>query len=48
MPFEIRKVKGGWKVVSADTGKAHSKKPLSKKNAEAQRSAIVTNYYRKG
>jgi hypothetical protein len=36
MPYELKKVKNGYYVVSVDTGKKHSKKPLTKAKAEAQ------------
>ena len=32
----IEKLKGGFKVKNKDTGKTYSKKPIPKKNAEAQ------------
>jgi hypothetical protein len=43
MPYEIRKTKGGYKVHSKDTGKAHSDKPLSKSKAKAQMRALYAN-----
>jgi hypothetical protein len=36
MVYELKKVKNGYYVVSVDTGKKHSKKPLTKAKAEAQ------------
>ena len=36
MPYELKKVKNGYYVVSIETGKKHSKRPLSKAKAEAQ------------
>lgn len=41
MPYKIRKVKGGYKVFSPKGAK--SKKPLSKKRAQAQQRAIYAN-----
>lgn len=40
MPYDIRKVKGGWVVVSTETGKKHSKHPLSEATAKAQMRAM--------
>ena len=36
MPYELKKVKNGYYVVSTETGKKHSKKPMTKAKAEAQ------------
>ena len=36
MPYMIKKVKGGYKVVNMETGKEHSKKGIPKSRAEAQ------------
>ena len=36
MPFHIEKVKGGYYVVTTDTGRKHSNHPISKEKAEAQ------------
>jgi len=36
MPYELKKVKNGYYIVSVETGKKHSKRPLSKAKAEAQ------------
>ena len=36
MPYELKKVKNGYYVVSIETGKKHSKKPMTKAKAEAQ------------
>ncbi len=36
MPWHLQKVKGGYKVVTDATGKAHSDKALSKKAAMGQ------------
>jgi len=36
MPYELKKVKNGYYVVSVETGKRHSKTPLTKAKAEAQ------------
>ena len=35
MPFELEKADGGFYVVSKDTGKRHSNKPLSRQRALA-------------
>lgn len=43
MPYKIVKVKGGEKVVSKDTGKVHSQKPLSHAKAIAQLRALYAN-----
>lgn len=43
MPYGIRKRGSGYKVVNKETGKTYSKKPMSKKKAEAQRAAIHAN-----
>ena len=43
MPYTITKVGGGYKVKSKDTGKTHSKKPLSKAKAMAQERAMYAN-----
>lgn len=43
MPYSIRKEKGGYKVMSKDTGKTHSNKPLSKARAMAQMRAMYAN-----
>lgn len=40
MPWHIAKVKGGYKVVTDDTGKAHSDKPMTRKAALAQLAAL--------
>jgi len=39
MPEEIRKVSGGYKVFTPNTG-AHSKKPMTLREATAQANAI--------
>jgi hypothetical protein len=36
MPYELKKMKNGYYVVSLETGKKHSKRPMSKAKAEAQ------------
>ena len=36
MPYDIKKVGTGYKVVNTATGKEHSKKPIPKARAEAQ------------
>jgi hypothetical protein len=43
MPYLIAKVPGGFKVITKATGETHSKKPLTKKVAEAQRRAIYAS-----
>jgi hypothetical protein len=43
MPYELRRVKGGHQIVSKDTGKVHSKKPMSKSKAKAQMRALYAN-----
>ena len=43
MPYKIKKVKGGEKVVSKDTGKTHSDKSLSHAQAVAQLTALYAN-----
>lgn len=36
----LKPVNGGYKVKSKDTGKTHSKKPMSKRKAKAQMRAL--------
>jgi hypothetical protein len=36
MPYELKKVKNGYYVISIETGKKHSKTPMTKAKAEAQ------------
>ena len=36
MPYELKKMKNGYYVVTVETGEKHSKRPLSKAKAEAQ------------
>ena len=36
MPYEIKKVPGGYFVVNTETGKKHSLRPMTKMNAQAQ------------
>lgn len=36
MPYELKKMKNGYYVVTIETGEKHSKRPLSKAKAEAQ------------
>lgn len=43
MPYNLQKSGGGYKVVSKDTGKTHSNKPLSKGKAKAQMRALYAN-----
>jgi len=46
MPYAIKKEKGGF-FVEDKSGKKFSKKPLTKKNAEKQRVAIVLSESKK-
>ena len=41
MPYSTKKVKGGVMNVNKKTGKATSKKPMTKDNAEKQKKAIA-------
>lgn len=43
MPYKVKKDKGGYKVTSPNHPQGFSKKPQSKKQAEAQRRAIEAN-----
>lgn len=43
MPYKIKKSGKGYKVCKKKGGKCFSKKPLSKKRAQAQRAAIAIN-----
>lgn len=45
MPFELKKVNRGWKVVD-DKGREYSRKPLSKKRATLQQRALYAAYNR--
>jgi len=40
MPYKLKVLKGGYKVVNKDTGKTYSKKPLTKKTAQKQLIAL--------
>jgi hypothetical protein len=40
MPYILSKAKGGYFVKTEDTGKKHSKKPLSKEMAQKQMKAL--------
>jgi hypothetical protein len=40
MPYALKKVAGGYVVVTQGTGKKHSKKPLSARAAKAQMAAM--------
>jgi hypothetical protein len=40
MPYSLKASKGGYYVVTEESGKKHSKKPLSKATAEAQMRAL--------
>ena len=41
--YELKKMKNGYYVVSVETGKKHSKRPLSKAKAEAQLRILLKN-----
>ena len=41
MPYDTKKMKGGVMNVNKKTGKATSKKPMTKANAEKQKKAIA-------
>ena len=43
MPYKLQKVKGGYKVVSKNTGRTHSRKPMTKAKATAQLRALYAN-----
>lgn len=43
MPYEITKVKGGFKVRNKNTGKTYSKKPMTKEKAQKQMAAMYAN-----
>ena len=43
MPYEVRKVQGGFKVFKKGSSKAYSKKAQSKAKAEAQMRALYAN-----
>jgi hypothetical protein len=45
MPYDLKKAKGGYYVVTEASGKKHSNKPLSKDMAERQMKAL---YYAMG
>lgn len=45
MPFELKKIKYGWKVVD-DKGREYSRRPLTKKRATAQLRALYSAYER--
>jgi hypothetical protein len=45
MPYEIKKVKGGYLV--CDEKKCYSNKPLTKKKAQKQRVAIAISEHKK-
>lgn len=47
MPYQVIKVKGGFKVKS-DNGTLLSNKPLTKEKAEKQRIAATLSYLRTG
>lgn len=43
MPYELKKVKGGWKVCKKDGSKCFSEKPLPRERALAQLRAIMAS-----
>ncbi len=43
MPWEVRKVPGGYKVYKVGTRKAYSKNPLSQEDAKAQMRALYAS-----
>ena len=43
MPYKLKKVGSGYKVAKKSGGKTFSKKPQTKKKAEAQMRAIYAN-----
>lgn len=43
MPYKVAKSGSGYKVKNKNTGKTYSKKPLTKKKAEAQMRALYAN-----
>lgn len=43
MPYKLKQAGGGWIVVNSDTGRPHSKKPLSRTRAKAQMRALYAN-----
>lgn len=40
MPYELKKAKGGYYVITQGSDKKHSKKPLTKEMAERQMRAL--------
>jgi hypothetical protein len=48
MPYQLKKSGSGYQVESKDTGKTHSKKPLSKGRAKAQLRALYANMKKEG
>ena len=40
MPWNLKKDKGGWFVITTATGRKHSRKPLSRAMAERQLTAL--------
>lgn len=43
MPYSLKKSGSGYKVMSKDTGKTHSNKPIPKSRAKAQMRALYAN-----
>lgn len=43
VPYELKKVDGGWKVAKKNGRKTFSKKPMTKKKAEDQMAALYAN-----
>jgi hypothetical protein len=48
MPYEVRKVKGGFKAAHKGTDKTYSKKPQSRQQAAAQIRAIAASEFGHG
>lgn len=46
MPYRITHRKDGYYVYNQETKKVYSKKGMTKKNAEAQRTAIILNEHK--
>lgn len=43
MPYELKQEKGGWRVYTKGTTRAHSDKPLTRDKAVAQMRALYAN-----
>jgi hypothetical protein len=48
MPYEVRKVKGGFKAAHKGTSKTYSKHPMSREKAAAQIRAIAASEFGHG